>query len=251
MRIRRLLPEPGSVETDELPTTLGLQELVHETRPYLVANMVESMDGRATVAGRSGPLGGDADREMFHGLRSSVDAVYTGTGTLRAENYGRLVRSPERRERRVAAGLEPEPVAVVASRRGHIPWSIPLFEEPEQRVLVFSETPVETPDKIDAQVQVVVLDDARPMAVLERLRADFGIRSVLSEGGPTLLSSLIADEVLDELFLTIAPLVAGSGEKPLVDGHPIGEPAPFTIGWLLEADGHLFLRYHAVTTGSV
>jgi riboflavin biosynthesis pyrimidine reductase len=89
------------------------------------------------------------------------------------------------------------------------------------------------------------------MAVLERLRTDFGIRSVLSEGGPTLLSSLIADEVLDELFVTIAPLVAGAGEKPLVDGHPIGEPAPFRIGWLLEDDGHLFLRYHAVTTGSV
>ena len=251
MRIRRLLPEPGEVETDDLPTALALHELAHEARPYRIATLVESVDGRATVAGRSGPLGGDADREMFHGLRTCVDAVFTGTGTLRAENYGRLVRSPERRERRVAAGLDPEPVAVVVSRRGHIPWSIPLFEEPEQRVLVFSEEPVEAPGKADAQVQVAVVDDARPVAVLERLRADFGIRSVLSEGGPTLLASLIADEVLDELFLTIAPLVAGAGEKPVVDGQPIGEPAPFTIRWLLEDDGHLFLRYHAVTTGSV
>jgi gamma-glutamyl hercynylcysteine S-oxide synthase len=197
MRIRRLLPEPGAVETDDLPRSLALADLAHEARPYVVANMVQSIDGRATVAGRSGPLGGDADRELFHGLRTAVDAVFTGTGTLRAENYGRLVRNPERRERRVAAGLDPEPVAVVVSRRGSIPWSIPMFEEPEQRVLVFSEAELAAPPKVEAQVQVIRLEDARPVAVLERLRADFGIRSVLSEGGPTLLSGLVADEVLE------------------------------------------------------
>jgi riboflavin-specific deaminase-like protein len=249
--LRRLLPEPGEVETDDLPVTLALGEKAHETRPYVVANMVESADGRATVAGRSGPLGGDADRQLFHGLRTAVDAIFTGTGTLRAENYGRLVRNPERRERRVAAGLDPEPVAVVVSRRGRIPWSIPMFEEPEQRVLVFSETPVEAPAHVTAQVQVIHLADARPVAVLERLRADFGIRSVLSEGGPTLLSGLIADEVLDELFLTVAPVLAGESEKTVLDGPPIGEPAPLSTTWLLEHEGFLFLRYHVVTTGRV
>ena len=251
MIIRRLLPEPGEVDTDALPTDLALADRAHETRPYVIANMVQSVDGRATVAGRSGPLGGDADRELFHGLRMSVDAIFTGTGTLRAENYGRLVRNPERRERRVAVGLAPEPIAVVVSRRGRIPWSIPMFEEPEQRILVFSETPVEAPAHVDAQLQVVQLDDARPVAVLERLRADFGIRSVLSEGGPTLLSGLVADEVLDELFVTVAPLLAGEGEKTTLDGPPIGEAAPCSAQWLLEHDGFLFLRYHVVTTRSV
>ena len=249
--IRRLLPEPGEVDTDALPTGLALADLAHDARPYLIANMVQSVDGRATVGNRSGALGGDADREMFHGLRTAVDAIFTGTGTLRAENYGRLVRNPERRERRVAAGLSPEPIAVVVSRRGRIPWSIPMFEEPEQRILVFTETSVEPPGDVDAQVQVVPLDDARPVAVLERLRTDFGVRSVLSEGGPTLLSSLVADEVLDELFVTVAPLLAGQGEKTVLDGPPIGEPAPYSVTWLLEHDGFLFLRYHAVTTASV
>jgi riboflavin biosynthesis pyrimidine reductase len=84
--------------------------------------------------------------------------------------------------------------------------------------------------------------------VLERLRAEHGIRSVLSEGGPTLLSGLIGDAVLDELFLTVAPLVAGPGEKPLLDGDALGEPAPFEITWELEHDGFLFLRYHAVSS---
>jgi riboflavin-specific deaminase-like protein len=245
--IRRLLPEPGEVETDDLPTLLALNELAHDTRPYVVANMVQSADGRATVAGRSGPLGSDADREVFHGLRTAVDAIFTGTGTLRAENYGRLVRNPERRERRVAAGLDPEPYAVVVSRRGRIPWTIPMFEEAEQRVLVFTEVAVDPPPGIEAQLDVVLVEDARPVAVLERLRADFGIRSVLSEGGPTLLSSFVADEVLDELFLTIAPVLAGQGEKTTLDGPPIGEPAPLEMHWMLEHEGFLFLRYHAVT----
>jgi riboflavin-specific deaminase-like protein len=246
-----LLPEPGDVDTDALPVTLALAEKAHPTRPYVVANMVESVDGRATVAGRSGPLGGDADREVFHALRGAVDAVFTGTGTLRAENYGRLVRSPERRELRVAAGLDPEPVAVVVSRRGRIPWEIPLFAEPEQRAIVFSETPVTPPPRVEAQVEVLELEDARPVVVLERLRADYGIRSVLSEGGPTLLAGLVAEEVLDELFVTVAPLLAGAGEKSMLEGPPLGEPAPLETTWLLEHDGYLFLRYHVVTAPSV
>lgn len=214
----------------------------------MIANMVSSADGRATVAGRSGPLGSDADRELFHALRGAVDAVFTGTGTLEAENYGRLVRSPERRALRVAAGLEPEPVAVVVSRRGRVPWHIPLFAEPEQRALVFTEAPVTTPARVAAQVRITRLEAARPSAVLERLRADYGIRSVLSEGGPTLLSGLVGEQVLDELFLTLAPLLAGSAEKPLLDGPPLGQPDPLRIEWLLEHEGELFLRYHAVTT---
>jgi riboflavin-specific deaminase-like protein len=249
MLLRQLLPAPGEVDTETLPTLLApeLRDKAHADRPYVIANMVESADGRATVAGRSGPLGGDADREVFMALRDAVDAVFTGVGTLRAENYGRLARSPERRARRVAAGLDPEPVAVVVSRRGRIPWDIPLFAEPEQRVLVFTGAPSRPPPRLKAQIDVVLLEDARPVVVLERLRADYGIRSVLSEGGPTLLSGLVAEGVLDELFLTIAPLLAGSGEKSTLDGPALGEPAPLTTTWLLEHDGYLFLRYHAVT----
>ena len=222
---------------------LALADRAHADRPYVVANMVESVDGRATVAGRSGPLGSEADRELFHALRSAVDAVFTGTGTLGAEGYGRLVKSPERRERRVAAGLEAEPIAVVVSRRGSIPWEIPLFAEAEQRVIVFSEAAAAAPPGTAAQVTLLEVPDARPGAVLARLRADFGIRTVLSEGGPTLLSSLVAGGVLDELFVTLAPVLAGASERPMLDGAQLGNPAPLRLEWLLDHEGELFLRY--------
>ena len=75
---------------------------------------------------------------MFHGLRERVDAVFAGTGTMAAEGYGRLVRDPARRQRRAARGLAPDPLACVISRSGKIPTEIPLFEDPDSRVVVFS-----------------------------------------------------------------------------------------------------------------
>jgi riboflavin biosynthesis pyrimidine reductase len=84
---------------------LDFGERAHDDRPYLVLNMVTTADGRVTIGGRSGPIGNEADKDLFHALRTRVDAVMVGAGTLRAEKYGRLVRKPERREARVRAGL--------------------------------------------------------------------------------------------------------------------------------------------------
>src|SRR5690348_1658034 len=104
MEFRRLLPEPGHVQVAELLATLDLASRVPDGRPYTIVNFVSSADGRATVDGRSGGLGDDGDRAMFHGLREQVDAVMVGTGTLRAETYGRILGRPERRERRGQLG---------------------------------------------------------------------------------------------------------------------------------------------------
>ncbi|CAA9526136.1 MAG: hypothetical protein AVDCRST_MAG30-3393, partial [uncultured Solirubrobacteraceae bacterium] len=98
--------------------------------------MVATVDGRASIGGRSGPIGSKADMRMFLELRAIVDAVLVGTGTLRAERYGRLVRDPDRRARRVAAGLAADPIALLVSRRLDLPWDAPLFAEPEQRVVI-------------------------------------------------------------------------------------------------------------------
>src|SRR5580704_11719422 len=99
MEFRELFPEPGPFDLGARLETLDLG--AHATdRPYTVANFVASADGRATFDGRSGHLGDDGDRSVFHGLREQVDAVLVGTGTLRAERYGRILGKVERRERR-------------------------------------------------------------------------------------------------------------------------------------------------------
>src|SRR5690348_13287158 len=143
MEFRQLLPEPGQVDVAQLLFSLDLAARAPDGRPYTIVNFVSSADGRATVDGRSGGLGDDGDRAMFHGLREQVDAVMVGTGTLRAETYGRILRRPERRERRVELGLSPEPIACIVSRSGDLPADIPLFSEPDAKVVIFSSIELE------------------------------------------------------------------------------------------------------------
>ena len=100
--------------------------------------MIETVDGRAARDGRSATLGGEADLQRLLDLRTIADAVLIGTGTLRAEGYARLVRSEERRARRLADGLAEDPLAVILSRRFDMPWEAGLFQAPEQPVLIYT-----------------------------------------------------------------------------------------------------------------
>ena len=109
---KRLLPPGDPAEAQEIVAGLGLHERSHgvpisggRERPYVVLNMVATLDGRATLNGRSGPISDPADRALFHGLRSVVDAVMAGAGTVRAERYGPIVPDPDRRRLRAERGL--------------------------------------------------------------------------------------------------------------------------------------------------
>jgi riboflavin-specific deaminase-like protein len=245
MDFRQLLPEPGHVELQKLLGSLDLGSLASDGRPYTVVNFVASADGRVTLTGRSGGLGDDGDRAMFHGLREQVDAVMVGTGTLRTETYGRILGRIERRERRAKRGLSPEPIACIVSRSGNVPTDIPLFAEPEAKVVVFTAVELDT-RACAADVDVVVLDVAQltQTTVLRRLRSDYGVRSLLCEGGPTLFGALLQEGVVDELFLTLAPKLTGGGAGPTVSSGPeLVDPRSLSIQWLLERNGSLYLRY--------
>ena len=211
---RRLLPEPGTLaDGAAVVEDLRFGELAPDHRPYLVLNMVTTADGRVTIGGRSGPIGNAADQDLFHALRTRVDAVMVGAGTLRAENYGRLVRKPERREARVRAGLAPDPLAVVVSGRLDLPADLPLFHEPEQDVLIatFSEHEVEGA----ANIEYLRFDGhSVDVPLLLRALRERGVRSVLCEGGPTLNAELLRADGVDELFHCLAPKLAGEPDAP-------------------------------------
>ena len=204
--------------------------------------MIATLDGHAAVDGRSAALGDEADLEMLLELRALADAVLIGTGTLRAEGYAQLVRSPERRARRVAAGLVEDPPAVLISRRFDIPWEAGLFAAPDQPVLIYASADGVVPD-VAAPVEVVRLDDATPAAVLADLRAR-GVRALLCEGGPTLMGALLHERLVDEVFLTLAPQLAGGGTGPTMSSGPArAAPAELELVWALERAGSLYLRY--------
>jgi riboflavin-specific deaminase-like protein len=243
--LRELLPDPKPTTVGEAVTSLNLVGQAGPERPYTVVNFVSSADGRSAFKGRSGQLGSIADRALFLGLRERVDAVFAGTATMRTERYGRLVRAPERRRRRAASGLSPDPLACVISRTGNVPLEIPLFADPESRVIVFM------PGKLDltgvqAQVEVVRLDPGRLTltTMMRRLRSDYDVRALLCEGGPLVFGGLLQEGLVDELFLTLAPKLVGGGAGPAVTSGPeLPELAELELVWALEQEGELFLRY--------
>ncbi|HEY8467905.1 MAG TPA: dihydrofolate reductase family protein [Solirubrobacterales bacterium] len=242
--MRRLLPEPAAdIELDELLAELRPWENAPEDRPYVLTNFALTLDGRATIAGRSGPIAGPADTSLLVGLRTRVHAVMIGAETLRAERYGRIIRSQAKRERRERLGLPHDPLAVIVGSMD-LPWDAPLFTE-GGRVLIFTTDDAERPPT-KSSVRVVRHEGERVdlRAALEYLRHERGVTSLLCEGGPHLHGELIAAGLVDELFITRAPKIAG-GEGPGlvadIDEHPLDAE----LVWLLhdpETDD-LFGRY--------
>jgi riboflavin biosynthesis pyrimidine reductase len=236
LQLRQLLPEPGSVTAQ--------QAAAHVTgREVLLLNMVASADGHTTVEGRSrGIRGGPGDRELFHALRAHADAILVGTGTLRAERYGGWIRDERRRDMRRAAGLEHEPVGATLTRRGAVPWGIPLFEESRSRVLVYTGVPIDVPDGVTADVEIVELAEPDPAAVVADLRAR-GLRAILCEGGATLNGALLRAGAVDELHFALAPQIVGSQDPLTVVAADLPEDRMLELLDAYEHENALLLRY--------
>ncbi|MFZ1996877.1 MAG: dihydrofolate reductase family protein [Solirubrobacteraceae bacterium] len=236
---------PGPPET--FYTGLDLSDLAPGGRPYVVANFISSADGKATADGRTAPLGSPGDRAMFHLLRTEVDAVLAGTRTMFIENYGPLAKEPRLSDLRVHAGRQPQPLGVVISRSGTIPFDIPLFDDDDSHVALYAPSGVNVPDcAARITVHEVPSGDRALADVMSSLRVDHGVRSLLCEGGPNLFSALLADDLIDELFLTFAPKLVGGDSVAITTGRPLDEVTDLRLIRALEQDGTLFLRYARV-----
>jgi 5-amino-6-(5-phosphoribosylamino)uracil reductase len=234
---------------------LRLAERAPPDRPYVVANMVATADGRAAIDGSTVGMGGPVDRELFHELRTQVDAVMVGARTAAVERYGRLVRGDADRDKRGAEGVGPEPLACVVSGLMRLPADLPVLGERGAPVVIVTASKGSL-GPVAADVSYVRAPTSSPArgaeeeevdlrTALARLRSEHGVRSLLCEGGPTLNVSLLADGLIDELFLTLVPMVtAEPGQPPIVRNElPLEPPARMELLRVLEHDGHLFLRY--------
>jgi riboflavin-specific deaminase-like protein len=202
------------------------------TRPYVILNMAQSADGRAAIEGKASRLGTLVDRGVMRTLRSMADAVMVGGGTIRAE--------------RLSLGLDvedarPIPRAVILTNSGDLPLETNLVRDHRQDLLVL------LPDGTDkgaekrlgrlAETRRVPVTEAGAIDVgraLEVMKSEYGVHVLLCEGGPTLNRALVSADLADELFITMAPMLVGTGSpedarsslhKPLrlISSHALGD----------------------------
>ena len=230
--MQRLLPHPADLTDDDL-----LEAYAVPAERHVRANFVASADGAVTVEGKSAGLSSPADKRVFDLLRDLADVVLVGAGTVRAEDYGYPGHSPARRARRSRSGLAELPVFAVVSGSGDLDPGARFFREHPGRPIVISGAGDHLRDVAD----VIPAGDLG--AALDAL-ADRGLRRVLCEGGPALLGGLTAAGLLDELCLTVAPLLAGSGPGRIIAG-PAHPPRPLTLRHVLGEDDLLFHSYRA------
>jgi riboflavin biosynthesis pyrimidine reductase len=245
--LRRRVPGDDELGTAELLAWLG-------TDPGVRANMVTSVDGRATVGGRVGPLTGAADQALVAALRGWCDALLVGAGTIRAEGYGTVDLPDEVVAVRDARGQPRRPVVAILSGHHDLEPALPVFTEAgplERPWLIIAEGADHAgADRFARVVEVAPDPDGRPSvaAALDALRAA-GLGRVLSEGGPTALGHLLGQRLVHELFLTVSPVVVGGDGLRLVHVPAYPTPVALTLRDVLSADSAVFLRYSVATAG--
>lgn len=220
-------------------------------RPWLRANMVTSVDGAATADERSAGLSSPADRRLFALMRGLADVILAGAGTARAEGY-QPVR-PREVWRDLRAGRTTTPPIAIVSGRLDLDPAAPLFAQapPDARTIIITaqSSPAGRRAELAKNADVIVagevaIDAAAALAAL----AGRGLGHVLCEGGPALLGTLAAAGQLDELCLTVSPLLAGADAGRIVAG-PQGKACGLALVSVLTEAGSLFCRYQTERAG--
>jgi len=215
-------------------------------RPAVRLNMIVSVDGDTSWGGVSGALGGPADKSLFSVLRSLADLVVVAAGTMRSEGYGPATLPDAMRAARRARGQTAVPPIAVVSRSCRLDWDTPFFTEAEERPLVLTVSDAAAGDRERAAaVADVVVAGAGDVdfALAFRELGRRGLRSVLAEGGPTLNGQLARADLLDELCVTLAPLLASGDAKRILSGSTLDELTRLDLHAVYEQDDYLFLRY--------
>jgi riboflavin biosynthesis pyrimidine reductase len=241
IRVIRLWPDPDPTPLDET----ALTALYQPTGPGLRVNFVTSVDGAVEVGGLSRGLQNPADNQVFALLRQFPDALLVGAGTLRQERYGPVTLDEPRRAWRVARGLDPYPRLVVASRRLDLDPTHPALAGAPRRpvVLTCASAPPDRRSALASVADVLVHgdDEVDLRGALADLRVR-GMATLLSEGGPHLFGALTAADLVDEVCLTVSPLLAGAGAGRVTAGDP-SVVRDLKVGHILYAEDAILLRY--------
>lgn len=243
--MRQLLPHAID-EVDPLDLYLADSREAHDGRPWLMVNMIASVDGATAVEGLSGGLGGPGDKAVFRAVRASCDWVLVASGTAAAEGYRMPRTSPELTARRREHGRPPAPNLAIVTASGHVDPDIPALsarsdDDPRPVVIAGSAADRAALGRLDADVIELSTERPEPQPILAAL-GQRGASVVLAEGGPRFNGILHGAAVIDEFCLSLSPTVAG-GDSARIIAAGNDQATPMRLARLLEDDGALFARY--------
>jgi riboflavin biosynthesis pyrimidine reductase len=239
---RALLPPDDDPDLAQLYAPASTDE--HSGR-HVRVNMIASVDGGTSQDGTSGSLGGPADRVVFGLLRAYTDIVLVGAGTMRAEQYGPAELDEPTKRARIERGQTPVPPIAVVTRSANLDWQSPFFTAAEVRPIVLTvEASRDRHQRASTVADVVIagtqeVDLTRGLDELVRR----GYRNVLVEGGPSINAELAALDEIDELCLTISPVVLGGMSSRILLGDAVPSGRTLELVSVVTSDGFLFLRY--------
>ena len=232
---------PQSEEIDVFDLYLNDHRSV-EGRPWVMLNMVASVDGATALRGTSTDLGDDDDLRLFHVLRTVPDVILVGAGTVRAEDYGPVALNEERRALREAQGRSSTPLLAIVTGRLNLDPDAKVFSNSDYRPMVITSTNAD-PGKLallgDA-AEVVILGELTPDAIVRQLGA---ASVILCEGGPTLNGQFVASGLVDEINVTISPLLVSGNSSRIAHGEEADPPLGMRLDRALRGERSLFLRY--------
>jgi riboflavin biosynthesis pyrimidine reductase len=243
-------PTDSSINTADDARLIDLYDYPEGLQSCWVrGNMIASLDGGATDDGKAGGLAGAGDRAVFSLMRHAADVIVVGAATVRIENYsGAQLPVAARQERQRRGQAEVPPIAVI-TRSGNLDPSARLFTRTEvpPLILTTSRFSDDTRRRLGSVAEVIDASGPEPdsvdAATVLKILADRGLYRVLTEGGPLFLGTLIENDLLDELCLTVAPILVGGGAKRIVTGLGNVHTKMRRTHLLTDVDGYLYSRY--------
>jgi len=221
-------------------------------RPEVAINFALTWDARISTRNRTpSTFSSPRDKARMQQIRASADALLVGRGTVVADRMTMTLSDPTLRAARRAEGRSEAPLRVVVSNRGALDPALPLFAAPGAPILVFTSSQIAPEDRaaLEKAGAIVEVDDGPQVdlgAMLLKLAKAYDVRRVVCEGGPTLLHALLTGNLVDELNLTLCPLIFGGEAAPTLTGLPGGflpQPGEFRLEAMENVEGECFLRY--------
>jgi len=241
---------PEEIEVDPITVYNSDVRTPFKTRPWVLLNMVNSVDGFVSFEGRAGGLSGLADKNIYQIIRGLADIILVGAGTVRSENY-KAPKTPQGRlaEFRESRGQEKRPRIAVLSGELNLNPDMGLFAErhPEDKpplIYTKSESLEENASKLVSSSEII--DFPKKELTVSRVVSDLFKQDgkiVVCEGGPNLNANLLAAGLIDEFCLSVSPRAVGGEDPAAFLNNPVNSPVELTVDRILMEEEFLFCRY--------